>query len=111
MKKDTKNKKEQKKDHAWRKVPPKQEEPLPKNVVNKEWMWHKQHMAYTVHKLEDCQLCKQQADLTPLQMLCLKTLLKESQTNISKLFLHTLLHKTMNEGAYQHGPSQSSTSS
>ncbi len=62
MKKDTESKRGQKKDEAWKKVPPKEGEPTSKTVGKKTWHWCEHHMAFTVHKPQDCKLGKQRAE-------------------------------------------------
>ncbi len=62
-KKDTSNKREQKKDEAWKKEPPKAGESKEGKKVGKNtFNWCKHHMAWTVHKLDDCYLGKQHKD-------------------------------------------------
>jgi hypothetical protein len=55
-KKDTSNKKNQKKDEAWKKVPPKEGDPKEKQQGKYTFQWCKHHMAWTVHKPQDCTL-------------------------------------------------------
>jgi hypothetical protein len=55
-KKDTSNKKYQKKDEAWKKVPPKDSDPKEKQVGKYTFQWCEHHMAWTVHKPQDCRL-------------------------------------------------------
>ena len=50
------NKQRQKRDVAWKKVPPKAVEPLTKKIRNKDFHWCKRHMAWTVHLPTDCRL-------------------------------------------------------
>jgi len=54
--KDTSNKKYQKKDEAWKKVPPKDSDPKEKQVGKYTFQWCEHHMAWTVHKPQDCTL-------------------------------------------------------
>jgi hypothetical protein len=57
-KKDTSNKREQKKDKAWKKVPPKSGDPKEKKQGDYTYHWCEHHMAWTVHKPADCCLGK-----------------------------------------------------
>jgi len=50
------NKQCQKKDKAWKKVPPQAGEPLTKWIRNKDFHWCEHHMAWTVHLPTDCRL-------------------------------------------------------
>ena len=50
------NKQRQKKDAAWKKVPPKAGKPLTKRIWTKDFHWCKHHMAWTVHLPKDCRL-------------------------------------------------------
>ena len=50
------NKQLQKKDAAWKKVPPQASELLTKRIKNKDFHWFKHHMAWTVHLPTDCRL-------------------------------------------------------
>ena len=43
------NKQCQKKDEAWKKVPPKAGKPLTKRIKTKDFHWCKHHMVWTVH--------------------------------------------------------------
>ena len=62
-KKNTSNNKEQKKDEAWKKEPPKAGESKEGKKVGKyTFNWCKHHMAWTVHKPNDCYLRKQHKD-------------------------------------------------
>jgi hypothetical protein len=62
-KKDTLNKREQKKDEAWKKEPPKAGESKEGKKVGKYiFNWCEHHMAWTVHKPNDCYLGKQHKD-------------------------------------------------
>jgi hypothetical protein len=58
-KKNTYNQREQKKDEAWKKEPPKDGEKHEKEVGKYTYHWCKHHMAWTVHKPADCLLGKQ----------------------------------------------------
>ncbi len=58
-KKNTYNQREQKKDEAWKKEPPKDGEKNEKEVGKYTYHWCKHHMAWTVHKPADCLLGKQ----------------------------------------------------
>ena len=49
-------KQRQKRDEAWKKVPPQPGEPLTKQIRNKDFHWCIHHMAWTVHKPSDCRL-------------------------------------------------------
>jgi hypothetical protein len=55
-KKDTSNKKYQKKDEAWKKVPPKEGDPKEKQLGKYTFQWCEHHMAWTAHKPQDCRL-------------------------------------------------------
>jgi len=62
-KKNTSNKKEQKKDEVWKKEPPKAgESKVGKQVGKYTFNWCEHHMAWTVHKPADCLLGKQRKD-------------------------------------------------
>ena len=61
-KKDTFNKFNQKKDEAWKKVPPKDGEPKKKEHGDLTFNWCKHHMAWTVHKPADCKPGKKRAE-------------------------------------------------
>ena len=58
-KKNTYNQREQKKDEAWKKEPPKDGEKCKKEVGKYTYHCCKHHMAWTVHKSADCLLGKQ----------------------------------------------------
>jgi hypothetical protein len=58
-KNNTYNQREQKKDEAWKKEPPKDGEKREKEVGKYTYHWCKHHMAWTVHKPADCLLGKQ----------------------------------------------------
>ena len=60
-KKDSLNKKKQKKDEAWIKVPPNDGEVKTKTVNGKTWHWCIHHMSWTMHKPEECKLGMAQA--------------------------------------------------
>ena len=60
-KKNTSDKKKQKADEAWMKVPPKDGEPTMKMYKNKKWHWCIHHMAWTMHTSEECKLGKERA--------------------------------------------------
>jgi hypothetical protein len=53
---DSTNKQRQKRDKAWKKVPPKSDKPMTKKIRNKDFHWCKHHMAWTVHHPRDCKL-------------------------------------------------------
>jgi hypothetical protein len=55
----TYNQREQKKDEAWKKEPPKDSEKRKKEVGKYTCHWCKHHMAWTVHKPANCLLGKQ----------------------------------------------------
>jgi hypothetical protein len=55
-KKDTSNKKYQKKDEAWKKVPPKEGDPKEKQLGKYTFQWCEHHMAWTAHRPQDCTL-------------------------------------------------------
>jgi hypothetical protein len=61
-KKDMSNKKNQKKDEAWKKVPPKDGEPKKKEHGDLTSHWCEHHMAWTVHKPADCKLGKKRVE-------------------------------------------------
>ncbi len=58
-KKNTYNQREQKKDKAWKKEPPKDGEKCKKEVSKYTYHWCEHHMAWTVHKPAYCLLRKQ----------------------------------------------------
>ncbi len=58
-KKNTYNLREQKKDEAWKKEPPKDGEKCKKKVGKYTYHWCKHHMAWAVHKPAECLLGKQ----------------------------------------------------
>ncbi len=90
LKKDVKSKRDQKQDEAWKKIPPKQGEPLTKKVGKKEWHWCEHHMAYTIHKPADCCLRKDQANKASMQA---KAAIKEEDddsTNYVKSLLASI---------------------
>ena len=53
------DKKKQKADEAWMKVPPKDGDPTIKMYQNKKWHWCIHHMAWTMHTSEECKLGKE----------------------------------------------------
>jgi hypothetical protein len=55
-KKDTSNKKYQKNDEAWKKVPPKEGDPKEKQLGKYTFQWCEHHMAWTAHTPQDCRL-------------------------------------------------------
>jgi hypothetical protein len=55
-KKNTSMKSHQKKDEAWKKLPPKDGEPQTKEVNGKKFQWCVHHMAWGVHSASDCRL-------------------------------------------------------
>ena len=62
------NKQCQKKNAAWKKVPPKANEPTTKKIEKKDFHWCKHHMAWTVHLPMDCRLngaCPANGSATP----------------------------------------------
>ena len=61
-KKDTSNKKLQKQDEAWKKVPPKDGDPKTKQHGKFTFNWCVHHMAWTIHKPSECKLGKQRAE-------------------------------------------------
>ena len=50
------NKQCQKKDAAWKKVPPQAGEPWTKRIRSKDFHWCEHHMAWTVHLPTGCRL-------------------------------------------------------
>jgi hypothetical protein len=58
-KKNFANKREQKKDENWKKIPPKKGEAHEKKVKGRIWGWCKHHMAWGNHKEVDCRLGKE----------------------------------------------------
>ena len=50
------NKQRQKRDAAWKKVPPKSNEHTTKKIGKKDFHWCEHHMAWTVHLPADCRL-------------------------------------------------------
>jgi hypothetical protein len=61
-KKDRSNKRNQKKDEAWKKVPPKEGESKEKKHGDYTFHWCKHHMAWMVHKPDACLLGKQRKE-------------------------------------------------
>ena len=61
-KKVSSNKKYQKKDKAWKKVPPKDGKKKTKEVGKFTFNWCKHHMVWTVHKPSDCTLGQKHTD-------------------------------------------------
>ena len=55
----------QKKDEAWKKVPPATGEPHIKKIRNKDFHWCVHHMAWTVHKPNECRLCPGATEAVP----------------------------------------------
>ena len=55
-KKNTSDKKKQKQDEAWKKVPPKDSEPTTKTVAGKIFKWCIHHMAWANHTSEECRV-------------------------------------------------------
>ena len=55
-KKDASNKKYQKRDEAWKKVPPKDGDQKEKQVGKYTFQWCEHHMAWMAHKPQDCRL-------------------------------------------------------
>ena len=51
----------QKNDEAWKKIPPSPKDPQEKVVTKITYHWCIHHMAWTVHKPEDCRLGKDQS--------------------------------------------------
>ena len=49
-------KQHQRKDEAWKRVPPQAGEPLTKQIRNKDFHWCVHHMAWTVHLPSNCRL-------------------------------------------------------
>jgi len=47
------NKQRQKRDEAWKKVPPKSDKPTTKKIGNKDFHWCEHYMAWTVHLPKD----------------------------------------------------------
>lgn len=58
-KKNRSDKQRQNQDEAWKKVPPKQNEPKSKQHGIKTWNWCKHHQAWCIHKESDCDKGKQ----------------------------------------------------
>jgi hypothetical protein len=64
-KKNTANKTHQKKEEAWKKLPPMDGEPIVKDVREKKYQWCIHHMAWGVHSAQECCLgasCKDAAN-------------------------------------------------
>ena len=61
-KKGKSDKKDQKADEAWKKVPPKDGEPKQKTVSERTYHWCVHHMAWTMHAPADCRLGKERKD-------------------------------------------------
>jgi hypothetical protein len=57
-KKDTSNKTKQKKDEAWKKVPPKAGEAKTKEQGGKKWNWCEHHQAWCIYTPQDCKVGK-----------------------------------------------------
>jgi hypothetical protein len=55
-KKNMANKAHQKKEEAWKKLPPKDGEPTTKDVAGKKYQWCIHHMAWGVHSAQECRL-------------------------------------------------------
>jgi hypothetical protein len=55
-KNDTSNKKNLKKDEAWKKVPHTDSNPKEKQLGKYTFQWCEHHMAWTAHKPQDCRL-------------------------------------------------------
>jgi hypothetical protein len=55
-KKNMANKAHQKKEEAWKKLPPKGSEPTTKDVAGKKYQWCIHHMAWGVHSAQECHL-------------------------------------------------------
>ncbi len=55
-KKNMANKTHQKKEEAWKKLPPKDGEPTTKEVTGKKYHWCVHHMAWGIHSLQECRL-------------------------------------------------------
>jgi hypothetical protein len=55
-KKNTANKAHQKKEEAWKKLPPEDSEPPTKDVAGKKCQWCIHHMAWGVHSAQECRL-------------------------------------------------------
>jgi hypothetical protein len=53
-KKNTANKAHQKKEEAWKKLPPKDDEPTTKDIAGKKYQWCIHHMAWGVHSSQEC---------------------------------------------------------
>ena len=62
-KKNTLNRVAQKKDKAWKKVPPKDGEKKNEEVGKYTYYWCEHHMAWTVHTPSDCGLGKERKDV------------------------------------------------
>jgi hypothetical protein len=52
----TKNKTYQKKEEAWMRLPPKNGEPVTKDVRGKKYQWCVHHMAWGIHSAQECRL-------------------------------------------------------
>ncbi len=76
-KKNMSNKVNQKKDEAWKKVPPKDGKKKNKDVGKYTYHWCKHHVSWTVHSPAECRLGKQhkeeQNKLKPLTTVCANT--------------------------------------
>ncbi len=55
-KKNTSNKTYQKKEEAWKRLPPKDGEPATKDVGGKKYQWCIHHMAWGIHSAQECHL-------------------------------------------------------
>ena len=86
--KNTANKRFQKQEEEWKKIPPKDNEPKVKQVGKKKWHWCIYYMKWIVHKKEDCQMGKQQQANDPQEN---KPQAKQAQTSYAQTLAHIAL--------------------
>jgi hypothetical protein len=101
-KKDASNKTKQKKDEAWKKVPPKAGEAKTKEQVGKRWNWCKHHQAWCIHTPQDCEVGKKLMAANQAQVND-ESGSKAGQTILMPLSWHTWPARTWNDGSDRHG--------
>jgi hypothetical protein len=62
FKKKNKSKSSTKDDEAWKRIPPKENEPKSKSVDGNEYIWCSEHLAWGKHHLHDCRLYKKRME-------------------------------------------------
>ena len=65
-KKPNKNKKRQQEDMAWKKKPPRDGDPLAKQVASKTWHWCPDHLAWVAHEPSEYRLAQERNNSNPL---------------------------------------------